>query len=344
MRLLERNTFSVRYEVLRGGGVIGKLPPYDAPEIVCDTDGDMILSIRGSFYMDFPCNFLTDRLRPVVILNGKEYPVGIYVITTEEKYEEAGRPVSTVEGYSVLYLARQKKTETRYHIPRGTNYITAISDLLDTAGIGDVNSEATTYTLATDREDWDIGTPVLEIVNTLLEEISYRRAYVDLSGVVQLKKYTPPVITAAAHIYTEGKNSVISDRYRITDDRYNKANVFRLYCDNPDMDTVLVATAENNSEDSPFSTAHIGRVLHNEKIDNVPTQAALQERADAMRDKSMQTTEEIEFYTAIAPVHSPHDTVAIQTGGASGVFAETGWRMTLSAESDMTHTARRVIG
>jgi hypothetical protein len=88
---------------------------------------------------------------------------------------------------------------------------------------------------------------------------------------------------------------------------------------------------------------NIGRVLHSEKVDNIPSQAALQERANAMRDKSMQTTEEIEFYTAIAPVHTPHDVVAIQTGGASGIFAETGWKITLSPDSDMQHRARRVI-
>lgn len=344
MKLLDRNTFSVRYEILRSGGVVGEMQAYDAAEVRCDTESDMVLSVRGTFYPSGgTVNFFTDRLRPVVILNGEEYPLGVYVITTEERSEAGGRPIAELEGYSLLYLARRKKIETRLHIPAGTNYVTQIVDLLSLSGIADIEADPSSYTMATDREDWDIGTPVLDIVNTLLAEISYRNAYIDLAGRVQLRRYTPPTLQSAAHIYTDGRDSIITPSYKLTDDRYEKANVFRLYCDNPDMEELMVAVSENNSASSPFSTVNIGRVLHNEQVDNVPSQTALQERADAMRDKSMQTTEEIEFSTAIAPVHVPHDTVAISVGGASGIFAETGWRVSLSPDSDMTHTARRVI-
>ncbi len=343
MQLRNSNTFAARYEILRDGGVVGTLEASEAAEIVCDTESDLVLSLRGTFFPGGEYNFFRDRLRPSAIINGTEYPLGVYIITTEERSETAGRPMITIEAYSLLYLVRRKKIETRLHIPAGTNYITAITELLSLAGITDIEAEPTDYLTATDREDWDIGTPVLDIINALLEEISYRRAYVDLRGKVQLRRYKPPTLTNAAHIYTDGLDSIISSEYKITDDRYEKANVFRLYCDNPDMEALMAATAENNSPTSPFSTVNIGRVLHNEQVDNVPSMTALQERADAMRDKSLQTTEEIEFYTAIAPVHTPHDTVAIQTGGASGIFAETGWRISMTPDSDMTHTARRVI-
>lgn len=343
MRLLNSNTFSARYEILRDGGVIGTPQEYDPAEVRCDTESDMVLSVRGTYYMDGEYNFFSDRLRPVLTVNGEDYPLGVYVITTEEKSEAEGRKIAALEGYSLLYLARRKKIETRLHIPAGKNYMTQITELLALAGITDMEADATSYTLATDREDWEIGTSVLDIVNTLLAEISYKRAYVDLSGTVQLRRYAPPTLSAVAHTYTEGVDSIIAPGYKITDDRYNKANVFRLYCDNPDMDALMVATAENNNPSSPFSTVNIGRVLHNEQVDNVPSQTALQERADAMRDMSLQTTEEIEFYTAIAPVHTPHDVVAISVGGASGIFAETGWQIIMSPDSDMTHTARRVI-
>lgn len=343
MKLRNSNTFSVRYEILRDGATIGTMRAYDPAEIRCEAESDMVLSIKGTFHAEEGRNYFQDRVRPVVVINDQEYPMGLYVITTEEKTEQDGQRLSVLEGYSVLYLARRKKIETRLHIPAGTNYITVIKDLLATAGIADVQADETAYTMATDREDWEIGTPVLEIVNALLAEISYRGAYVDLGGTVQLRRYKAPTLDDAAHIYTEGRDSIITPEYKITDDRYEKANVFRLYCDNPDMEALMVATSENNSSSSPFSTVNIGRVLHNEQVDNIPSQTALQERADAMRDKSMQTTEEIEFYTAIAPVHTPHDVVAIQTGGASGIFAETGWRISLSPESDMVHTGRRVI-
>lgn len=343
MELLDRNTFSVRYEVLRNGGVYGTVESEDVPEIQCNTESDLILSIKGAFVSDGEYNFLTDRLRPVITLNGTEYPVGIYVVTTEERSEKNGHRIVGIEGYSILYLAKRKKTETRIHINAGENYITVISNLLASAGIDSIEAQPTSYTFATEREDWDIGTPVLNIVNALLAEISYVNAYVDLEGKVVLRKYTPPTMEAVKHTYTEGNKSLIVPEYTLTDDKFDKANVFRLTCDNPDMDAVMVAMSENNSPSSPFSTANIGRVLHNEKVDNVPSQEALQERADAMRDKSLQTTEEILFMTAIVPTHTPHDVVALQVGNASGIFVETGWRLVISPDNDMVHTARRII-
>ncbi len=343
MKLRERNTFSVRYEVLRNGGVYGTVEAETVPEIQCNTESNLVLSIKGAFVADGDYNFLTDRLRPVITLNGKEYPVGIYVVTTEERSEKNGHKIVGIEGYSVLYLARRKKTETRLHVNAGENYITVISNLLASAGITSIEAQTTDYTFATEREDWDIGTSILDIVNALLAEISYENAYVDLEGRVILKKYMPPSLESVKHLYTEGEESVIIPEYVLTDDKYNKANVFRLTCDNPDMDAVMVAVAENNLASSPFSTVNIGRVLHNEKVNNVPSLEALQERANAMRDKSLQTTEEIQFMTAITPTHTPHDVVALKVGEASGIFAETGWRLTISPDNDMIHTARRII-
>lgn len=343
MQLRDVNTFSARYEVLRNGGVIGTLEAYDVPEVLCDTGSDLVMSFRGTFRRTAKYNYFTDRLRPVVTINDTEYPLGVYIVTTGEPSEENGQEIVTLEAYSLLYLARRKKIEERLHISAGKNYMTAITELLALAGISTIDAETTDHVFATDREDWDIGTAVLEIVNELLDEISFEKAYVDLSGCVKLRKYTKPTLTEVDHTYTEGIDSLIIPGYKVTADRYNKANVFRVTCDNPDMDGVMVAVSENNSESSPFSTVNIGRVLHNEQVNNVPSIEALQARADALRDKSMQTTEKIEFVTAIVPTHSPYDVVALQIGETSGIFVETGWQISISPDEDMKHTARRVI-
>lgn len=339
------NTVSFRCEVLRGGGVYAELEPVETPEVICDADTELILSLRGTYRVPAGLDLYTDRLRPVASLNGTDYPLGVYVVTTAERREDDpdGRRVYAVEGYSPLYLAKRKKIETRLSISAGVNYIAEITTLLATAGITDISAAATAYTMATAREDWDVGTPVLEIVNALLSEISYRPAYVDLDGKVRLEKYAAPTADKIDHIYAAGEASVILPTYKITDDRFDKANVFIVRCDSPDREALLTATAENNSAESPYSTVKIGRVLHVEDIDNVPSQAALQERADMLRDQSMQAEEEIEFSTALAPDHHPHSVVAVDVGGASGVFSEVGWRIRMEAGATMTHTARRIV-
>jgi hypothetical protein len=57
----------------------------------------------------------------------------------------------------------------------------------------------------------------------------------------------------------------------------------------------------------------------------------------------MQTTETIQFETALNPMHTTYDTVALDTGGESGIWAETEWRMVLDASGIMTHRAERVV-
>lgn len=345
MKLNGFNTFDTRYEVLRSGGVIGTLSPSEAAEIKCDAESDMVLAMSGVFFdeqKDF--DFLRDRLRPIVVLNDQEYALGTYVVTTEEREMDGGESHIRLEGYSVLYLAQQKKIETRLHIPASENYIEEITALLSLAGITAINATPTDHVFATDREDWEIGTSVLTIVNALLEEISYNKAFVDLDGNVILSPYKRPSLSGVKNTYTEGVDSLILPKTKSADDRWGKANVFRVVCNNPDMEEPMVAVAENNSESSPFSIQNMGmRILQNEEVDNVPSQEALQLRADMIRDKSLEMTEEITFYTALAPVHNPRDTVAIDVGGVSGIFEETGWKISMSAGDDMEHTARRVI-
>lgn len=338
------NTFSVRYEVLRNKAVYAVLNALtDFGEVTCDSTSELKMSFRGTFAELPPdVNFLTDRLRPVVILNGEEFSVGVYAITTESERNENGETVTELEGYSLLYLASRKCIETRLSIPAGTNYISECVQLLNSAGITDIDAEPTGYTLATAREDWDVGTPVLTIVNDLLAEISYNSAWVALDGTVRLTKYAPPSLANVDHVYSEGKFSVIEDGYTRSSDRYGRYNVFLVTCENPDLSAPMSATAVNDSEESPFSTAKLGRILRVETVDNIPSQAALQEYANRMKYQSMQETETITFATAQIPNHETFDVVALGMGDLTGIYAETGWTLPLVPGGPMSHTARRV--
>lgn len=158
-----------------------------------------------------------------------------------------------------------------------------------------IDAESTSYTFATDRQDWEVGTPVLDIVNQLLAEISYNSAWVDLSGAVRLTKYEQPSISTVDHIYNSGEYSLIEDYYEITRDRFSKCNVFRVTCENPELDSPMVATSINDSADSPYSVSKMGRILYTEDVDNIPSQVALQAYADKLKYQSLQTTEAVVF-------------------------------------------------
>lgn len=344
MRLHDVNTLSSRYEVLRDNAVYAQIYPIsDDAEITNSESSVLKMSLRGSFY-DYgdDINFLQDRLRIIAVINGEDYPFGTFIITTETKTRTGSVNGAEIEGYSILYLAQRKKIEEPLYISAGTNYITEIIQLLSSCGITEIEAEPTEYTFATSRSDWDIGTPVIDIVNQLLSEISYNSAWVSLNGVVRLTKYQSPDISRVNHTYSAGEYSVIGDDYKITSDRFSKANVFRVTCENPELESLMTAVSENNIADSPFSTVNIGRVLYVEQVDNIPSQAALQNYADKLKYQSLQTAETTEFETAIMPNHETYDIVALENGSLKGIFAETEWSLILSAGENMKHKARRL--
>lgn len=289
-------------------------------------------------------NWMTDRVRPVLIINEVEYPCGVFIATTLDTKIVAGQEILSMEAYSPLYLANRVQIEGGYTIKAGTNYLTAVQELLRYAGITNYEAEDTTLTLAADRADWDIGTPVLDVVNELLSEINYRSAWVDLTGCVRLTKYVAPSADNIAHTYGAGAYSIVSEDASVSTDYFSKANVFRAVCDSPDLDEPLVATVENSDPNSPYSTVTLGvRILHTEKVDGVPDLATLQERAENMLTKSLQTTETVQFVTALCPVHQCWDTVGLALDAVTGIYTEIGWSMVLDASGEMSHTAERVV-
>lgn len=336
---------SVRYDVLRNGSAIGQIFANGTPTVTMRSDSELKTSLSGVFhdYRMGGFNFLIDRLRPVVTANDTEYPCGTFVITTEKEDRTDGVTVINVEAYSLLYLLQRAKIETRLYYAAGTLYTAVLEDLLIAAGVVDYYIEPSLLTLATDREDWDIGTSYLAIMNQLLSEMSYNSTYMDNSGKIVLSKYVAPSLSNIDFTYRAGTYSIIGSDYSRSNDYHNKNNVFKVICANPDLETPLVATSENNEASSPFSTVNIGRVLNVSYIDNIASQAALQDKADELRMKSMLSTEEVTFYTAINPEHSVFNVVALDNGNLTGLFSETSWTMPLSAASMMTHSARRVL-
>jgi hypothetical protein len=336
---------AVRYDVLRNGSAVGQIYANGTPTITMQSTSELKTSLSGMFhdYRADGYNFLSDRLRPVVFIGDAEYPCGTFVVTAENEDHADGVTVIHIEAYSLLYLLQRTKIEERVYYAAGTLYTAALEDLLITAGIVDYDIEASALTLATDREDWDIGTPYLAIINQLLSEMSYNSAYMDNAGKIVLSKYAAPSLSIIDFTYRAGAFSIIGSDYSRSNDFHSKSNVFKIICSNPDLEAPLTATSENDESSSPFSTVNIGRVLNVSYIDNIASQEALQDKADELKMKSMLSTEEVTFYTAINPEHSVFDVVALDNGDLTGLFAETSWTMPLSAASMMTHTARRAL-
>jgi hypothetical protein len=342
----ENNEIALRVEILRDGGVLGMLEPYNAPEIRNVATSELKMSFRGEFFADAAkdIDWIRDRIRPVLVINGTEYPCGVFIATTVGKQQIAGETVLSLEGYSPLYLASRVKIEGEYTIRKGTNYIAAVQELLWKAGIHFFAAEDTDLKMAEDRADWPSGTTVLTVVNQLLSEINYRSAWADLSGVVRLTKYKTVSAGNVQHTYAAGKYSIVSADASAGTDYFDKANVFRAVCSSPDLEEPLAVTVENDDPNSPYSTVSMGiRILREEYVDSVPDEKTLRDRAMIMLEKSMQTIETVEFVTALNPTHGTWDAVALDLGVATGIYEEKEWRIVLDASGEMQHSAERVV-
>lgn len=207
---------SLRVEVLRGGGVYTVLHPVSPPEVQMNAQSELKMSLRGDFFPpEKEVHWLTDRIRPVLSVDGEEYPVGVYIGTTPRRRLAGGRAVITLEAYSVLYMAKRVTMDPGYIIRAGENYIGAVQDLLQMAGIGIYISDPTDKRVPTDRADWPPDTSVLDVANELLAEINYRDVWVDLNGIVHLTAGTQGEaeavtmsVRAASHGVTISGNTV----------------------------------------------------------------------------------------------------------------------------------------
>lgn len=334
-----------RFEAVRGGIPLARLSGNaDQPATVSFSgDADIKMTFSGVFdSIPEKVNFLTDRLRPSLLIDGVEYPLGVYVITTPTQSKNGDLVQYELTGYDLTYLAQLSRLEERAHYSKGAKYTDVVRSLLVESGIADVEIETNGAVLQTDREDWEPGTDRLTIANALLAEINYRSVYMDLDGVVRAGPWRAPTMGNAQHVYRAGGDSVVLPEATIGRDTFDLANVFIREVDNPDLGETLRAVAENTDPSSPISVQNRGlRVVDYEKLDNVASQQELQNMVDNLRLQSYYSTETVRFETGLNPTHGAWDVVRLEHGAHEGIYEETAWSLTLAYDGTMTHEGRR---
>lgn len=340
---MNNRVLSSKIDIIRNGVRFGGLEFSDPPSISCAGDAEICMTMRATVKAHAEMDTLVDLVRPYVIIDGVETPVGDYSIETLKESTKDNVKWWEIECYDLSVRCKSSIIEERHYIASDTPYLDAINALLIECGITRVMSDSNEDTLTTDREDWDIGTPRLTIINTLLSEINFYPLYFDLSGVARLTKKTEISTANVTFTYAADEMSILYHECSSELDTFGAPNVFIVQLSNAEQ-SPMKAISENNSPSSALSIMRRQRrIPRTYKVDNIASQAALQEYADNLRNDSLLSTETIDFYTAINPVHSVHDVVVLKHPSIEGVFLETNWSMTLKAGEKMTHKAKRVL-
>ena len=336
-----------RVDVIRGGAVWGALRCASPPRIDMDAGAAITRSMTLTCAADAAVEWLTDALRPVLLINGAPYSLGIfYPASCREVCDDTGGLLMEVEAYDRAYLLSRTRTEVRLHFDAGTEYLAAADSLLLGAGITLRQADPSAAVLATAREDWELGTGYLEIVNQLLGEINYAPIWFDGDGWARVAPYAPADAAHSAHTYGGSGREMRLLRAAASreTDAFGAANVFVVVCSNPDYDEPMQAVAVNDSPLSAISTVRLGqRIVEVVKVDNIADAAALQAYADNLRNQSMMRAQTAEIESPLYPDHGCGDVVTLNHPVFGGIWRETGWSMTLGEAGTMTHRLERVV-
>lgn len=341
-RLLE-----TRFIILRNGADFCQLYPQENafPSLRMDADARIKTSLSGEFVRDGRIDWLSDKIRPELIIDGTVWPLGVYLPATVRWEETDATKTVIVDAYDQCWQVSDTKTEDVLHLDKGTNYIDAVKLLLIRTGIALVNSIPTAATLTEDREDWDIGTSYLDIVNQLLSEINYNPLWFNSSGAAILEPASVPTAENIEHtIDSDDPGCLMLPTLTNEVNVFDAPNVFICVCSNPDKSGVMIARAENTNPQSALSIARRGRrIVHVEKVDNIASQAELQAYAERMRNNSMITGEVFRIQTALQPNHGVNDVVAFHHNDVTAICIEKSWSMSLGIGGTMNHSIEKVV-
>ena len=356
-------TQAIRYKLLRNGAEYGELFSGDnAPTLRADASGEIKMSLQGTFLPDaydskgnkVEVDWLTDEIKPELIIDGVAMPLGVLMPSTVEPSKDRSAHTLSIQAYDRCWRVRDNKVEGSLHLPAGTNYIDAIEGLLISSGIATTLKTPTESTLAEDREDWQTGTSYLTIINELLSEINYNQLWFDQNGYAVLEPVSNPTAGNIDHTFTNQKRdprnakeveaiSVYPKISRKTD-IYQAPNVFVCICSNADKDAGMVAKAVNSNPQSPLSTIRRGRrIVQVVNVNNIASQNDLQAYADRLLHDSMTTGEIIMVETPLLAGFGVEDVSAIRYDDLSGICIERAWEMELTAGGTMTHKLEKVV-
>ncbi len=252
--------------------------------------------------------------------------------------------VREVEAYDQLVVLRDHRVTSRYVVPAGTNYITAVSQVLTEAGISNQDLLPTSLTLPAARE-WEPGTSRLQIVNDLLLAINYQSLYFDAQGRAVARPYRDPSELPPEYTYRDDDESVILPGVEEELDLFDVPNQWILYVSEPDR-PALYSVYTNDNPASPTSTVNRGRVItaEPEQVD-AANKATLDALAQRKAQEASQVYQSVEFETAIMPMHGDMDVIELEYTrlGLKARYREHQWEMDLRPGGRMKHVVRRVV-
>jgi len=312
----------------------------------------MTMGVKGHLRKEI--NFLSDQVQPWFVLHMSdrlgdvaEWPLGIFMPGSPGKDFDGMSTTRDIGLCDKTLIIAKDGFRRRAFFPAGTNYVAAVTRMLNTAGITKINIAPSHHVLPNSRE-FPIGTTILAACNELLQEINFNTLWVDGYGVTRSEPYVRPSHREVTHVYdATQEDSVVILPARIRLDIANRPNVFIRVALNLEGETELVSEFVNDDPRSSISTVSRGRnIVDYDEMQDIASQEALDDFVQRLAVESASAYEHLEFNTVLMPTHGSAETLLCTMPGTfEGTlkFHETGWEMPLTHDGVMKHSARRVV-
>lgn len=290
------------------------------------------VTVKNTFDM------FSDRLRPVLIINGVEHNLGDFIVIGAPLEDDGKEYVYDIEAYDETMIIKQSSLTERKFFTAGTQYLSVIGALLIDCGLTRILGDNTTAAITIDHE-YGIGTPYLQIINELLDEINYSHVYAGTDGYLFLSQNKTKIV--GDYTYTD-QNSTLIDSIKTDTDIYSLPNVIVGYTSSPDTNTVLKYTKVNNDPNSAISTTRRGyNVVETYQFDDCPDLATLTAAVNYKYLEATQATEKVTISTMPDGNHPYGSYVVLGQRKDNGLYREVGWSIEFGGQ--MTHELERKV-
>jgi hypothetical protein len=341
-----------RYDLLSNSDVkIGEL--YTVERGTISFSAAAQIKRTGSFnikeYEHRDVDFLNDRIQPFFCLNmgGEwlEWPLGVFLISSPARAAMGKNISRRVTAYDMNLVLYQDRFTNRYLVRRGANYVNAVKQIMQGAGIVKINIRENAATLNSDRE-FEIGGSKITAVNELLKAINYTSCYVDGNGFLSSRPYVAPGDRGVDHKYADDALSVIGEHAEDELDLFDTPNYFVRTVVNPETQNIMTAKYINQDPASALSTVQRKRtIVDYAEISDISNQQTLQNYVYRIAFERSQIYNKVKISTAAMPHHAYSDTLYIKHSGLgiAGIYNETNWSLDLSEGGLMEHLVRKVV-
>lgn len=305
--------------------------------------------IRGGgslTYVGEPIDWMAHRIQPWIHVRGAEgevsWPLGVFIPeVTDTQHGDPHEPVQ-MDLYDKTLLLVRNDADTGYSMPAGESIVKRVRHIMEhNSLVPHVVSDST----ATSRSSrvWDWGTPLIRLVNDLLDSINYFSVYTDSHGVFRADPYVRPQDRAPAFSFVDDSNSIYSPEFTHGRDQHKVPNKVSLVSATEGDERPMIARAFITDPNSNLHwTKRGGHFTHYEDGVAAPNQAALDAMAQRRLDELTRVTSTYQISHLPVPM-ALNDAVIFRRDELGMSALTTVHAFELSMGSDLCSTTLREV-